>query len=220
MLADSLERRTKMRVTIFGATGRTGQHLVEQALAAGHDVTILARDPSKVKIAHEHLHVLQGNVQDAALVDRAVSGADAVISVLGPTHNKPTFEISAGTDNIVAALQKGGVRRLIVSAGAAVGDPNDAPNLFNHLIRILLKLAARYVYEDMVGVVAKARASDLDWTVVRVPMLTDDPRTGKIRIGYVGKGVGSRINRADMADFMLRQLTDNAYLHKAPAISN
>lgn len=72
----------------------------------------------------------------------------------------------------------------------------------------------------MVQVAAKVRASNLDWTIVRVPMLTDDPPTGKVRVGYVGKGTGSRISRADMADFMLRQLADTTYWHKAPAISN
>lgn len=72
----------------------------------------------------------------------------------------------------------------------------------------------------MVQTVAKVRASDLDWTVVRVPMLTDEPQTGKIQVGYVGKGMGARISRADMADFILRQVNDNTYLRKAPAISN
>ena len=209
-----------MKITIFGATGRAGVHLVEQALAAGHEVTILARDPARVKTQHAHLVVLSGNVQDAAQVAQAVRGAEAVISVLGPTQNKPTYEVSAGMDNILAAMRQQGVRRLIVSAGAGVGDPNDALGLPNHLINFLLKTFARYVYEDMRRVVEKVRASDTDWTIVRVPMLTDDPHTGKIRVGYVGKGMGMRIGEADMADFMLRQLNDATYLHKAPAISN
>jgi len=209
-----------MRLTIFGATGRTGIHLLEQALAAGHEVKVLVRDPSKVKSQSALLKVLEGNVQNAAQVEQAVADSECVISVLGPTENKPTYEISAGTDNILAAMKKQSVRRLIVSAGAGVGDPNDSPAPFNLFINFLLKILSRYVYEDMVQTVAKVRASDLDWTIVRVPMLTNDPQTGKIQIGYVGKGMSARISRADMADFILKQVNDNTYLHKAPTISN
>ena len=76
------------------------------------------------------------------------------------------------------------------------------------------------VYEDMVRMVDVVRNSDLDWTIVRVPMLTEDPAKGEIKVAYVGKGMGSRITRADTADFLLQQLEDNNYLHQAPAISN
>src|SRR5215208_5171545 len=209
-----------MRLTVFGATGRTGRHLIEQALAAGHELTILVRDPSKVKIQHVNLKILAGNVQNPSQVEQAIAGSEAVLSVLGPTENKPTYEISNGTDNILSAMAKQGVRRLILSTGAGVRDPNDVPGPFYHLLNFLVKVFSRYVYEEMVRVVARVRTSDLDWTVLRVPMLTDDPGTGKLRVGYVGKGVGSRIRKADAADFMLRQLTENTFLRKAPAISN
>lgn len=209
-----------MRLAIFGATGRTGRHLVEQALAAGHEVSILVRNLAKVKTQHANLRVLRGDVHDAAQVEQAISGCEAVLSVLGPTENKPTFAISAGTDAIVATMKKQGVRRLVISAGAGVSDPGDAPGPIHRLINLLLKRFSRYVYEDMVQVVAKVRASDLDWTVVRVPMLTDGPRTGNVRVGYVGKGMGMRISRADLAAFMLEQVSDQTYLHKAPAISS
>ena len=209
-----------MRLTIFGATGRTGQQLVEQALSAGHAVTILVRDPAKVRTVEAGLKILTGNIFNAAQVEQAIAGAEAVISVLGPTRNKPTFEVAAGTGVILSAMKKLGVRRLIISTGAGVADPNDAPGLVDHIIKFLLMKLSRYVYEDMQQVVTKVRASDLDWTIVRVPMLTDEPRSGKVRVGYVGKGVGMRIGRADLADFMLRQLSDHSRVHTAPAISN
>jgi putative NADH-flavin reductase len=209
-----------MRLTIFGATGRTGQQLVEQALSAGHAVTILVRDPAKVRTVEGGLNVLAGNIFNSAQVEQAIAGAEAVMSVLGPTQNKPTYEVSAGTEVILSAMKRLGVRRLIISTGAGVADANDAPGLFDHLIKFLLMKISRYIYEDMEQVVTKVRATDLDWTIVRVPMLTDDPRSGKIRVGYVGKGLGMRIGRADLADFMLRQLSDNSRVHTAPAISN
>jgi putative NADH-flavin reductase len=215
-----MKRRSSLKLAIFGATGRTGQHLVEQALAAAHEIVVLARTPAKLASIGARLTVIQGDVQDLAKVEQVVSGTDAVISLLGPTSNQASFEVSKGVQNILTAMSKHNVKRLIISAGAGVGDPNDAPKLFHSAINLLLKLLSANVYKDMKGVVEIVRASDRDWTIVRVPMLTDGPKTYNIKIGYVGKGMGPRITRADMATFMLKQLADDTYLHKAPAISN
>lgn len=209
-----------MKLAIFGATGGTGQHLVKQALERGHDVVAFARSPEKLQASGENLTVVQGDIQDADRVEETVAGADAVISVLGPTENKPTFTVTAGTQHILDAMQKHGVDRLVVSAGAGVGDPEDEPKLFNHAINLLLRLVSRWVYEDMKRVVDTVRRSDVSWTVVRVPMLTDAAPTGEVKASYVGKGMGPRISRADMASFMLDQAAIDEYVHKAPAISS
>jgi putative NADH-flavin reductase len=209
-----------MRIAIFGASGRTGQHLVRQALDAGHHVVAFVRSPAKLGIHHERLSVVPGDVQDVAQVEKAVTGADAVISALGPTSNTPEYKVSQGIENILAAMEKQGIRRLVISAGAGVGDANDKPRLFNKAMNVLLNVVARHVYEDMRRSVEIVRASDLDWTIVRVPMLTDGPATGNIQVGYVGKGMGPRLSRADMATFMLQQATSDSYLRQAPAISH
>jgi putative NADH-flavin reductase len=209
-----------MKLTIFGATGRTGHLLVEQALAAGHEVTAFARNPAKLGVTNDRLRVVQGDLTDAAQIEAAIRGANAVLSVLGPSNNQATHTISRGMDLILAAMKQTGVRRLIMSAGAGVRDPQDKPGAIDSVFGALLKVTARNVYEDMVQAVAKVRASDLDWTVVRVPMLTDDPAKGKLKIGYLGSGVSPRISRADMAEFILKQAGDRAYLHQAPVISN
>ena len=209
-----------MKLTLFGGTGRTGQHLVQQALRRNHQVVVLARNPAKIAVQHPNLSVVKGDVKDPASVEQAIAGADAVLSVLGPTSNQPTLEVSQGMAYILAAMQKQGVRRLIITAGAGVGDPRDAPKLFNHVMNFLLKLMARNVLADMAKAVELVRASDRDWTVVRLPMVTDDPKTGHVQVGYVGQGMGPRIARADIAEFMLAQLTDLTYVRQSPAISN
>ncbi|MDQ2997829.1 MAG: SDR family oxidoreductase [Chloroflexota bacterium] len=209
-----------MKIAVFGATGRAGQHLVEQALAAGQEVVALVRTPAKLNISDTRLSVIQGDVQDSAKVEQTIAGVDGVVSVLGPASNAPTFEISKGMQHILAAMSKHGVQRLVISAGAGVGDPNDAPKLIHKAINALLKLLSGNVYEDMKRTVATVRASDRDWVIVRVPRLTDDPKSGKLQVGYVGKGMGMQIGRADMTDFMLKQLASDTYLRKAPAISN
>lgn len=209
-----------MKLTIFGATGRTGQHVVEQALERGYEVTAFARSPQKLEAFRERIAIVDGDVQEAGAVEEAVAGADAVISVLGPTENTPDYQVTRGTRHMLDAMNQHSVDRLVISAGAGVGDPQDEPRLFNKLINIALKLFSRHVYEDMKRTVATVRDSDVDWTIVRVPMLTDDAPKGEVKVGYVGKGMGPRITRADMASFILDQVDDDAYLHQAPAISN
>lgn len=209
-----------MKLAIFGATGGTGQHLVKQALERGYEVTAFTRSPEKLSVNDDNLVVVQGDVQDAEKVDKAIVSADAVLSALGPSENKPTYAVAKGTQHIIDAMHKHGVARLVVSAGAGVADPKDEPKLFNHAIGFLVKLVSRWVYEDMRRTVEAVRHSDLRWTIVRVPMLTDDQPAGEVEVGYVGKGMGPRLARADMARFMLDQVESDEFVHHAPAISN
>lgn len=208
-----------MKLAIFGGTGKTGQHLVKQALEAGHEVSVLARTPSKLNIQHENLSVVQGDIQDASRVAETIQGADAVLSVLGPRSNKPELAISRGTDHILNAMRAANVRRLILSTGAGVRDPKDKPGLIDRFFGLLLSLVSKNVLADMKQTIDKVRASGLDWTVVRAPMLTDQPAQGNLKVGYVGD-TSPRLSRADMAAFMLRQVEEDTHLHKAPAISN
>lgn len=208
-----------MKVAIFGASGRTGRQLVRQAIDRGHKVKAFARTPAKIDVEHERLEIVEGDVQDPAAVERAVAGADAVISALGPTKNAPGPQVTRGTRHILAAMHRHGLRRIVVTGGAGVRDPHDRPNLLNRLVEIALKLVARHVYEDMRGATDVVRSSDLDWTVVRLPRLTDAPATGTVRSGYLGGDVGVQIGRADTASFILDQLDTHRYLRAAPVIS-
>jgi hypothetical protein len=122
--------------------------------------------------------------------------------------------------NILAAMQGHGVRRLVQSIGAGVPDPHDAPKPADRLIRLLVRTLSANVYRDMEQVDQLVRASDRDWTIVRVPRLTDEPKSGRVRVGHIGRGVGTQLSRADLAEFMLRQVEDGTYLRQAPAISN
>ncbi len=210
-----------MRLTIFGATGETGIQLVKQALEAGDQVVAYVRDPSKLGQTHERLTVIRGELMDREGIERAVSGADAVISVLGPRGDSKSKPITEGTENIIAAMRKQGVRRLIISSTASTKDPNDKPDLKFRLLVGTVKLFIRPAYEDIVSTAEAVRRSDLEWTIMRLSMLNNDPRSGKVRVGYKGSGeVGTKISRADIADFMLKQVKDPKYLRQAPLISN
>ena len=210
-----------MKLTVFGATGRTGKPLIQQALFsdANHEVTAFVRDPAKLGISHENLRVVQGDVEDAEAVEGAVAGSDAVLSVLGHTKSSPKDVQTTGTRNIVAAMEKHGVRRIVSLTGAGVQDPKDEPKLFDKAIVFLLKTLQRDVLEDAEGHAEVLQKSGLDWVIVRGPMLNEGERTGEYRVGYVGRNSGSKISRADVADFMLKQLDSDAYVHQAPMVS-
>ena len=210
-----------MRLAVFGATGRTGREIVQQALASGYEVVAYARDPSKLGIAHEHLTVVQGGLSDRVMIERTISGADAVISVLGPRGGSKDRPLTQGMQNITAAMDKQAVRRLIVSSTLSAGDQNDLPELRARALVFLVRLTMHAAYEEIVGVAETVRASDLDWTIVRLAMLNNKPKSRNVRAGYLGRGeVGTWISRADIAGFMLQQVQDKKYVRQAPAISN
>lgn len=208
-----------MKLTIFGATGRTGRPLVAQALAAGHEVTVLVRDPARLSNRHPALTVIAGDVLEATDVERAIVGADAVLSALGQVKGSPKNLLTVATGHIVAAMQKHGVRRLVSLTGAGVSAPQDQPKLINHLIKFALVTLSGDVLRDAEAHAEIIRKSDLEWVLVRGPMLTEGERTGQYRVGWVGVNTGPRIGRGDVADFMLKQANGTSYLRQAPMIS-
>jgi putative NADH-flavin reductase len=209
-----------MKITIFGATGRTGIPLVEQALSAGHDVVAYVRTPSKLPVHNERLTIMQGEMNESAKVAAAIAGSDAVISALGPVKGGPKDIMAASARNIVAAMDQAGVRRLVYATGAGVEDPQDKPALMNKIISFALKTLNPDVLADSAAGVNIVRNSDLDWTIARGPMLTDGPHTGKYRVGYVNGDMGRQLSRANFADYMLKSAVEGLNNREMPAISD
>ncbi len=192
---------------------------MEQALARGHEVRALVRDPDKLQVEHERLVVIQGDVLDAAKVEETVAGTDAVLSALGPSKTSPKDMQARGTQNIVAAMQKQGVRRLVSLTGAGVRDARDEPKVVDGVFTFLLKRLQPDVLEDGVRHAEAIKASGLEWVVVRGPRLTEGPKRDEYRVGMVGKNSGTQISRADLAGFMLDQLTTDEHLQQMPVVS-
>jgi putative NADH-flavin reductase len=209
-----------MKIIIFGASGRFGVHIVEQALKAGHDVTAFVRSPSKLQIQHPKLTVVQGDVMDATAVETAISGQDAVVSALGPTRPPLPYMMETAAKSIVAGMEKHGVRRIVSTAGAGVRQPEDEPKFIDHFMTALLNLLVKEVLMDVAENVKLIQNSDLDWTIARFPRLVDGVYTGRYRVGYVGKDSGSQISRADGADFVLRELVEKKWVRKLPVASS
>jgi putative NADH-flavin reductase len=211
-----------MKLTILGATGATGTCLTEQALAAGHEVTVVVRDPARLAVpAHQRLRILTADVMDPAAISPAVAGADAVISAVGPRGTGPTTVIQDSVHSIIQAMQKTGTGRLLEVSGSVVADEGESPYL-----RYLLKPAARrtflrHVCADMRRGEDEIRASNLDWTIFRPPSLTGKPASRTYRTA-IDRNLphGFTISRADLAACMLGMLDDPAIVHRHVAIAN
>ena len=211
-----------MKLTIFAATGGIGRQILEQAIAAGHDVTAVARNPQKLPgELSRQVRVVTADLAapDPATLRSAVEGADAVLSGLGPRSNAEAGIATQGTQAITTAMKAAGVRRIIVVSAAPIGtvpspgrpnppkhDPGDG-FVLRHLLSPLTKAALRKHYADLAQMEDVLRDSDLDWTAVRPPRLTDKPLTGTYRMAY-GQNLrrGLFIPRANVAHHMLRAL--------------
>ena len=206
-----------MKVLIFGATGATGQCLMKQALELGHEVTAFARNPSAIaSSAHERLSVVRGDVLEPDSVNTAMVGQDAVLCALGVKSFSATTVLSTGTKNIVAAMEKSGTRRIVCESSLGVGDSkNQTGFIFG---KIIVPLVFKNLFEDKDRQENELRQSNLDWVIVRPARLTDDPQKGEYRVVTDNSKVGIKISRADVAAFMLEQLTNDQYLKKTVAI--
>jgi putative NADH-flavin reductase len=207
-----------MRLIIIGATGGTGRELIRQGLEQGHQVTAFARTPAKLQISHHNLRIVQGDVTDYTSVEAAVAGQDAVLCALGTKVIRRNTIQSDGTRNLVRAMQNNSVRRLVVETSLDVGDSRGQLGfLFAHVIRATL---LRNIFEDKELQERIVRDSQLDWIIVRPAMLNNGPRTGKYRAGFSASDkVSRKISRADVADFMLKQVTSNEFLRQTPGLS-
>lgn len=206
-------------LAILGPTGRTGRPLVEQALAAGHSVTALARTPAKLGVRHDRLTVVEGDALDPAAVARVVSGADAVLLALGHTKGSPDDLMKRSAQVVVAAMTAAGVRRVVTETGAGVPDPRDPGGLGPAFVRGVMKVVVANLLADSEAHVDAFRGSGLDWTAVRAPRLTEGPLTGNARVGYFSMGLGHSVSRADVAAVMLRLALSGEFVREAPHVT-
>jgi len=206
-----------MNLLVFGATGSIGRLVVELGLKLGHRVTAFVRNPEKLDIKHENLKIVTGDVMDTNLVEKAVQGQEAVVCVLGGGR-KGTIR-SEGTKQIIKAMEKAGIQRFICQSTLGTGD--SWGNLDFFWKHVMFGFLLREVFADHEKQEDYVKQSNLDWTIVRPGAFVNWEQTGNYRHGFSGDDKTSKlkISRADVADFLLKQLTDNSYLHKTPALS-
>ena len=208
-----------MKLLVLGATGGTGRQIVSQALTAGHEVTVFVRDPAKTGREHPHLRHVVGSLHDRQALSDAIRGHDAVISALGRGYSfKSEHLIERSVPVLIAAMQAAGVRRLVFTSAAGVGDsfaemPIIAKLFFVTLLRGIY--ADKLIGERLIG------DSDLDWTIARPSKMTDGPLTGTYQSGeHLALSAAPSISRADVAHFVLQAADDPRTIRKKLLVSH
>jgi putative NADH-flavin reductase len=211
-----------MKLTIFGATGATGTDLTSQALAAGHEVTAVVRDPARLAVpAQPRLRTVTADVMDPTSIILAIAGADAVISAVGPRGTGPTTVIRDSVHSIIQAMGKTGTRRLLQVSGSVVADEGESPYLRYLLKPLARRTFLRHVCADMRHAEDEIRDSNLDWTIFRPPALTSKTATGTYRTA-IDRNLphGFTVSRADLAACMLARLDDPALIHRHVSVAS
>jgi putative NADH-flavin reductase len=209
-----------MKIVVFGASGGTGRELVNQGREQGHDVTVFVRNPASFT-GGDRLRVVVGDALDDKAVAAAMAGQDAVLSALGGALSDDTL-LPESIGHILAAMKSQGVRRLIVLGASGVW-PGAAKRLSSAaqlFLRIIQATVLKKPFRAQRAMQMRIQASDTDWTVVQPPRLLNKPGTGKFRVdGEALPQNGTTIARADVATFMLAQLTSSEWSRKSPFIA-
>ncbi|MER5320949.1 NAD(P)-dependent oxidoreductase [Streptosporangium roseum] len=210
-----------MRLTVFGATGGTGRHLVRQALDAGHEVTAVVRDPARLPIDHPALDIVVADIFDAVSLKPTLDGHDAAVSVLGPRGRTDTTPVcSAAISAILEAMAATGVGRVVaLSAQPVLRTGAGEPIWFRLTVRPLIRRIYRDVYADLDRMEGTLAAGTADWTVLRPPYLTDKPATGRYRAATEANVPGS-MTRPDLARAILDVLQDPATIRHAIGVAS
>ncbi|MBP5976477.1 NAD(P)H-binding protein [Brasilonema sp. CT11] len=206
-----------MKVLVIGAAGKTGRAVVEQAVSAGHQVTAFVHKTDEYEVSD--VRVIEGDATDSATMDAAVLGQDAVLDTIGgKTPYKETTLESSAANTIIASMQRNDVRRLVVTSMIGEGDSEANATLYE---RLLIATFLRGADKDKAVMESAVESSGLDWVILRPAILTDDPAKRNVRVFDPETGEKAhKITRADLADFMLAQLSSNEYLHQAVTIAN
>ena len=210
-----------LKITVIGATGGTGEAIVANALSCGCEVVAVARRPERLKLSHARLFLRQGNVSKPETIYEAVNGADAVVSVIGTKRSKePTRFYSDGIANVISAIERCGGRRLISVGASGYIDSPAHPAWLRFMMKNLVQKILFHNYEDMMRMEESIKQSELDWTIVRPPRLTNGRRTESYRVQKEVVIGGSKISRADVADYIVKSLTDKQTFQTAFGVAD
>ena len=207
-----------MIVAIFGASGRAGRLVVDAAVAAGHHVRALVRDPQRAPAPGASIEVIVGDPTAQESVSRVLDGANAAVSALGPHPGSGTVNLcSSATRHVIAvASGRSDFRYVVVSAADVRGFADDTPLLFR-----IPSLIARALHpasnRDKSDEAAALLACPLDWVALRPPFLTDGAAKGNVQ-SHPTRVSGGRISRSDLAQFAVRMLVDPSYVRQAPFV--
>lgn len=210
-----------MKVSLFGATSPTGKMVLENLLTENHLVTVIVRNPDAVSIRHQNLTIVKGDVFSPSSFEESIKGNNLVVSILGTgSNNKPTTVYSVGGQNILSAMRKAGIKKLITltSGGVQKDDPIIQKSFFYKYVGLWY---LRHIYADMTQWESTLEKSkDIDWICIRPTYLRNGELTKKYRVNKTySPENGWKVSRADLADFITKQVTSNEFIHQKPVIA-
>ncbi|MDB5110172.1 MAG: family oxidoreductase [Mucilaginibacter sp.] len=209
-----------LNVVVLGANGGIGKHAVLSALNAGHQVTAILRTPANLEITHPNLQIVQGDIMKPETLDKYLENKDVVISAIGKNSLKKTTLYSQGNKNLIDAMKRAGVNRaFFISASGLEVNPTHSL-LVKFLTKFILQTLLRNMYADLWKMEKIVKESNINWTIMRPPKLLNSPETGKYRTAidhYLNNGL--EISRADVAHFIVNNLTNKAIIKKTVEIA-
>ncbi|MGO1242729.1 MAG: NAD(P)-dependent oxidoreductase [Sphingobacterium sp.] len=209
-----------MNIFLFGATGGTGKEILIKLLERKHQVFVLARNPEVLNITNDNLKIIKGSIYNPETYQNELSQCDLVISALGTgTSRKPTEIYSKGGQQIITEMQKANVKRLITLTAGAFDHTDPATQSF--IVKYIVQPLFKNIYSDMQKwETILENSTGIDWTIVRPSRLMNGKEKGKYRVqlDHCPKG-GRKINRSDLAHFIVKQVNSNQYVHKKVAIA-
>lgn len=214
--------KSKMKITVFGASGAIGRLLVMRALDKDYSVDVYVRNPEKITISNRNLKFIKGELNETEKIQKAISGADAVISTLGPPLERryDGTPVLDGHRNIIRALQSEKVTRFITLATPSVKFAEDKISAVTLIPGMAARLLFPDAYREITALGREVESSDLDWTIVRIIAPTDAPAKGNTIVSFGEKRIGWPISRMDVAEFMLNMVKDKKYIRSMPIIGS
>lgn len=208
------------KIALFGASGQTGNEFLKIALEKGYHVNALVRTPENFLITHQNLSIIKGDVLNPQNVRAAIKGCDIVVSLFGHVKESPEWLQTNGTKHIVAAMKIENIDKVISLSGGGLPYPEkDQPQFADNMIRFIMKLVVPKILNDSIEHSRVLADSGLKWIIVRGPRLNNDQMLGTYRVGWVGINSSTKIARADLADFILKQVEDDKFLYQMPFVS-
>ena len=205
-------------IALIGATGMAGRYILQRALAEGYPVKVLARTPAKLEALESRIDIVQGDAADLRAIERLIRGSDVVITALGPVKadgDAAQMISTTATDNVIHAMEDAGIQRYIIVSGAAVSVPGDERNLTGWWMRQLVRLGLTDVLADKQAEYELVVNSNLEWTLVRCPLIDSEPYRSAPRASLLTPN-SFGLRAGELADFIIREVGAPSFPKQAP----
>ncbi|MDR1504375.1 MAG: NAD(P)H-binding protein [Prevotella sp.] len=211
-----------MTIAIFGGTGGIGKIIIHKALDKGYRVNAYVRNPDKLNINHPNLHVIKGELDNYDNIKNTISGSDVVISTLGPPllYKYKGQPLLIGHKLIIQSMKELNILRFITLATPSVKSEKDKRSFATILPGIIARLIYPSAYKEIIDIGKTVVASNLDWTIIRIIAPNDNPPINNIKVSFGDIKIKFAISRADIADFILEQITNKSYIRLMPIIGS